>query len=410
MINFRSNLKSTLFYIVKNKGYAIFYILGTALAFVFITILIQMYFSLVYNVEPYVFANRIIVIKEFENKEGNKIGGIHHAELNLFTKTLKDVEDIAIYNTQTGNVFIENQSFLNLVNFVNASYWKINKFTFLHGRPFTEKECEDQKTVCVIKKSIANNYFGKTDVIGRSITFQNIEYEIVGVIDDFCGIYTGEISNICVPHIFNKFLSDKRQYYTMNILFKENISENEMKSNVINSIQEYFKNKNIDAYIKKDDLHTLKEYKIKSLGINKTLLIGGTVFLLLILLLIPIINIITLNIANTENRSSEVAIRRALGSNRFSVFSYLMLENILLSLTGLFLGILLVYPTITLLEELFLNFPIFGKVTILNEVNPIVIIVFLIPLNFLFAFMAGCIPAYRVSNRNLAHSLKGGSR
>ena len=156
-------------------------------------------------------------------------------------------------------------------------------------------------------------------------------------------------------------------------------------------------------------LKTAKEAAFSNIG-------GGSVFglgigaLVLLLLLIPAINIFTLNVAYSRNRAEEIAIRRAFGASRFSAFLQLMFEDLLLVLAGTFIGIILVNPFFEYLMNTFFDMPMLGNIVLISGVDMVVVATLIVPLMILFIFMFGALPAYSIAKRNIADVLKGGMR
>lgn len=77
----------------------------------------------------------------------------------------------------------------------------------------------------------------------------------------------------------------------------------------------------------------------------------GVPVVLLLLLVIPAINIMTLNVANSNKQSEEIAIRRAIGAPRSALFFQMMTENLILVVVGVFFGLLLFFPMVYWIER-----------------------------------------------------------
>ena len=58
-----NNVMSALYNITQNKAYTLFCVIGTAITFVFIIIMLQLMYTLVGNVPPFVNADRTIVFE-----------------------------------------------------------------------------------------------------------------------------------------------------------------------------------------------------------------------------------------------------------------------------------------------------------------------------------------------------------
>ena len=89
-----SYIKTALYNIKRNKAYAIFYILGTTLAFVFIAIILHVVKLITTDAEPMLYGDRIVTVSgsQLYNMQGQYIGGIYPMEMEQFFAALKGYE------------------------------------------------------------------------------------------------------------------------------------------------------------------------------------------------------------------------------------------------------------------------------------------------------------------------------
>jgi ABC-type antimicrobial peptide transport system permease subunit len=130
---------------------------------------------------------------------------------------------------------------------------------------------------------------------------------------------------------------------------------------ITQSVKQLYAAKNVQLATVAADLLTEQEAKKQKSSDSGR----GIGLLIFIFLLIPAVNIATLNKANTQNRMEEIAIRRACGAGRLSSFCLILFENLLLTLLGALIGMLLAEPAMSLL----LN-SLFDKVNMLNMLMP----------------------------------------
>ena len=129
-------------------------------------------------------------------------------------------------------------------------------------------------------------------------------------------------------------------------------------------------------------------------------LMGGVV----LVLLIACANVANLMMTRSAERSKEMAIRAALGAERFHIIRLLLAEGVLLALVGGVLGILLALWGTDLLLALG---P--GSIPRLNEIGiDGRVAVFALALSLLTGLLFSLLPALYASRPNLQHSLKEG--
>lgn len=384
-----------------DKLYSTFYILGMAVAFMLMILLFTAIKLVRSDAQPFVNAENTIRLKNrFADKNGNEIGGIEAQDIERFVSALPGATGYSIKNTEEILVFANGKARTASVGFVSGSHFEINDFNFISGRPFTE----DAVPQAVITKSFADRSF-PGDPLGEKITIQKKEYTIVGVVQDFSTLQNPfEWSVVWVSDKYNQFLPSYEEYYSINILFAQDMTTQEMQENLRHALTQYFRTKGIDANIKKDDVLTLQEAKYKQVGGN--VFNYGAVVILLLLILIPALNIMTLSSAKVHAMATEIAIKRALGATKRQAFGQIISENILLSLVGFILAVGLVKPLLGLIGKMLYISESYTTMLSGFSLDITVLAVTLI-LALLFALISGGIPAYHTAIKNIAVALKG---
>ena len=404
MNKFYSYINSAIYNIRHNKAYAAFCVLGTALTFIFISIVLQMTNEIVNNVPPFVNADRQIQIKGYRpymTKGGDSDNtGFRLNEIPLFLKDIDNYELCALRYMNQGSVLVNNRfRYRTMTVFVNGDYWQLNKFNFIKGRSFTEEEAISKAAVAVISKSFAKANFKTDEVLGEKLAFDNTTYTIIGVVDEYANLINDPI-NIWIPyksmHLY--------QLYSLDILPKAEVKMDEFKNEVLQALKFHYEKKSIDVDLNSINISTLKENRTADIGGG--LLSYGIPIILFILLLIPAINIVAISVVNINNRATEIAIRRSMGATIFSSFILIIIENLLLVSIGVIVGVSLSFPAGDLLDNLFANSNAFGKTSLISKDNIWMPILYTIPLALLFTLLSGGIPAYFIAKGKIAKVLK----
>ena len=403
MRKFYGYLNSAIYNIRHNKAYAIFCVLGTALTFVFISIILQLV-SGIYRIEPpFINADRVVRVEQYlEDKNGEYVMGLSDENVPLFLDNIKEYELCAWRNMQDVNMLINGKYMDRYVSFVSSDYWKINRFDFIAGRPFTEQEVTSKIPVLVLTKTFVESNFKTDEIVGQKIELNNIIFTVVGVIDDYPTWF--EYGQVWAPSTLNKFRGSNAAQ-TLFILPMEGVDVDDFKDEVASALKYHYKNRSIDIDLESDDLATQREKFIGSFGSDRVSY--GIPIILLILLLIPAINIVVINIAIINNRAKEIAIRRSMGATIFSSFMQIMVDNLLLVVVGTIIGALLATPIATLISILFLSDATAGREYLITNIDFSTLICGILPLSLLFTLISGGIPAYLIAKSNISNVLKG---
>ncbi|MDR2410646.1 MAG: ABC transporter permease [Bacteroidales bacterium] len=403
-------LQTTFYNIKRNKGSAMFCIIGAVLTFIFISLIVQLGRIVSGDYPPASHANRTIRIEQITDEEGQNYGGMPPQEINSFLDEIKEYEYSSIINTEGVILKANNRIRFSMVTFTNADFWKMNDFEFIYGSPFTQKDCDNRQKSAIITESLSQNVFNKKNSIGNKIEFQGNEYEIRGVVADFSPLSSpsGDVGT-WVPYVFNKFIPSGNNGYTVDVLFPPSMPVEQAKEKIATNLRYNLEKRGIKTKISAKNIPTLRE--VFSQNYSQNQLLKQSIWLVVLLLLvIPAINIVTLNIANTNNRSEEIAVRRAYGASRFSSFMLVLLENILLVVTGSIIGVLLAPYILSFIQQLiFDNFHMTGM-PLLSGIDLVLIFIVIFPLTLVFSLLSGGLPAYFIVKRNIAEVLKGGSK
>ncbi len=400
--------RSALYHIRHNVSFAIFYVLGTALTFVFIAIVLQLVYSVIGNEPPLVNADRVIHIGEFRDKEDRPLYGVPVNETDNFVKGIREHETYATLHTEYVDIFNEDTFVSQIVNYVNAGYWDVFHFDFVEGRAFTPEEYEGKRSVAVINKSMADLLFRNESAVGEKIECQKVVYTITGVVEDVSIFTTGIRGKFWLSDKYNTFTPSGMQYYDIYVMFPVEKSINTIKREVAYAVKDFYSRRGKEVVLSEETLYSVREDLIQEIGLK--LLSYGVWGVLLILLIIPAINIMTLSVANSDKQSEEIAIKRAIGASRPVLFLQIMMENLILVVIGVVLGLLLFFPTVNLIEYVCINGVTGGTDSLVTRMSYVVIFGGILPLTFVFTLLTGGFSAYIAVKKDMANVLKGGTR
>ena len=120
-------------------------------------------------------------------------------------------------------------------------------------------------------------------------------------------------------------------------------------------------------------------------------------------MILPTLNLVNININRIMERYSEIGIRKSFGASTITLVNQFIVENVILTLIGGFIGLILTVIVLSIFNNsdiipyanFTLNFRIF--------VYAILIILF-------FGLFSGVYPAWRMSRLKPVYALQGGQR
>ena len=139
---------------------------------------------------------------------------------------------------------------------------------------------------------------------------------------------------------------------------------------------------------------------------SKFLEVGG-ITVMLILMLIPALNILSLNISKSHDRSEEIAIRKAFGAPLRTIFGQLFLENTLLTLVGAAIGMCITPFLLNAIDQMMYGLSSLIAVGFALHFDWKSVFMIAVPCVLLFSFLSGSIPAWIIAKKDIVNVLKG---
>jgi putative ABC transport system permease protein len=320
-------------------------------------------------------------------------------------------------------VIIEDESFQESRFYLADSlFLKVFKFDFIKGNPETALNGPGK---VIITKSTALKYFGGTEVLDSTFQALGSNMQVSGIIKDIPANshmqfdLLGSISTIgylenaiqtgnwTSPWLYTyvklkKNTSSEEFQLKLNDIVKDFGAAN-IQREVGISIKEYMDSGHQYNYF----LQPLTAIHLKSnldveLQPNSNIMYVYMLSLVVIfILLISCINFINLSTARSSERAREVGIRKVMGSLKGSLISQFLSEAILMALISLVLGVILVWMTLPIFNEMV------NKSFGMEMFSQPLVVIGLLIFATLVGIISGVYPAFVVSSIKPAVVLKG---
>jgi putative ABC transport system permease protein len=342
-----------------------------------------------------------------KSKNGQSSGTMSFYYLDHYVRTLKTPVKLGISSMFNGtNTYVNNKKIAVSYKYTNNDYWDIMDYDFVEGKAFSRQQLANADKVAVISEDMKKQYFGDVpSVVGKYIEADNVKYRVTGVVKNVPVTSYMTYSDIFLPYTVSKSDVTKNKGYQggyFGILLANS------KNDVQRMRDEY------EGLVKRLPMESKDFYKISShadpyivsyvdtgnddLSGVTIVLTAITIFTLLVTLL-PTLNLVNINITRIMERSSEIGVRKAFGASSGTLVYQFIVENIILTLLGGLIGIVLSFIAIQVLNSmklipnliLSLNFTVLGIGLLIC---------------FFFGLLSGVYPAWRMSKLNVVTALK----
>jgi putative ABC transport system permease protein len=218
----------------------------------------------------------------------------------------------------------------------NEQFAVCSNYNLEEGRDIAYMDVVNQNHVCVIGSYVAETLFGYNDPIGKTLFFNGIPLEVVGIYYQKDGTTESSMDDaIVMPYTLNAAVSGTVSVSSYTVKASDatvmdtlyNSLDRFLTMNVDDSMGSYsLTNENTDLEASNDETASLSLVLGAVAGI--ALLVGG-------------IGIMNIMLVTVTERTREIGIRKAIGANRKAIITQFLIESGVLSAMGGIIGILL---------------------------------------------------------------------
>jgi putative ABC transport system permease protein len=291
---------------------------------------------------------------------------------------------------------------------VSAALFPLLKVAPIAGRGFTESDDrEGAARVVILGYGLWQRRFGgQADVIGQTLTLNELPYSVVGVMPPGFVVPEGN-AELWAPIAFSAEAANDRGSFYLSALARlkpgVTLATAQSEANVIaRNLERTYPKSNTDLGFSIVSLHG---FVVRGFKQSLWVLLGAVGFVLAV----ACVNVANLLLARTAVREKELAVRAALGAARGRLIRQLLSESTLLAFCGGALGLLLAVWGIQALKLINPAGP--NAIARLDEVNlDWRVLGFTLGIACLTGIVFGLAPALQLSRPDLQHTLKEGGR
>lgn len=356
-----------------------------------------------------------LIMRGPENTQSSEPG---YAFLDRYVRPLSGlpgVEALSFISTPQGAVaYLEGKKIDSRLRRTDGAFWRIVDFHFVEGGPFSDEDERGARFVAVINETTRGRFFDGQPAVGKTIEVDGQRFRVVGVVPDVPFLRFSSSSDIWVPISTAKSKLYRDQWmggFNALILARSRADLPAIKSELQARLREAEKNlpdpKTYTTLSSGAD--TLFEAFVRDVspgGRTEPLAPGqvkaAMVLLMLLFMLLPTLNLVNINLSRILDRASEIGVRKAFGASSRTLVGQFVVENLVITLLGAGLGLLLAIPVLSALNasgilpyaRLELSFRVF---------------LYGLAMAVFFGILSGVYPAWRMSKLHPVQALRGRS-
>ena len=297
------------------------------------------------------------------------------------------------------------------LKYTDGVFWEILEFDFLEGRPYTTKEVEEAQRVAVINEETRRVFFGGEQAVGQYIEVKGRSFRVVGVVPNVPAFRIVSFADLWVPVSTRE--TDEYLHYdsifgnSQALILARNAAEVPLIKEEFADVLTRVEYPNPDqtnrliggpATLLEEAARMMLVFRDFDDGTTDAmfLMIGG---LGLLFMLLPVVSLVNINSTRILERASEIGVRKAFGGSSRTLVGQFMVENVILTLLGGVLGLVLTFLVLQVLgasdivqyAEFHLNHRIFFYGLVITLV---------------FGLLSGIYPAWRMSRLHIVEALR----
>jgi putative ABC transport system permease protein len=264
-----------------------------------------------------------------------------------------------------------------------ADLFKVMNLEIEFGRAFEKSDADKGAKLIVLGSKAATKLYGSpSDALNKNVIMENQNFKVIGVVKSKGGGGMGMPSvdeHVYMPFKAANSFNPEKKYYAIYIQSTAAEYISQIKTDAKKILQKRYKGEDDFSVIEQTELlNTINSI----FGILNSVLVA----IAAISLIVGGVGIMNIMFVSVVERIREIGIRRAIGARKNDILYLFLTESILLSLFGGFMGLVISYTVVFLLNSIFPAYIDIPTVIIALGVSSLVGVVF------------GVIPAKRASN------------
>ena len=371
-----------------NPAFTALYISGVTFAVTFTLLYSMLFYSQIAPVYPEYNRDATLTISSIECSNESRMTTKQRMISPLFAKDhLSQLKNCQLFTLTNMNIPVyvqrtDGRPDMRMVFAeIDKNFFSMYDYDFVAGEPFAPADFESDLPVAIITDGVAKTLFGNAeDAVGRDISIKYVKHRIRGVVREGSSINSTSFSQIFSPIPPKKYagyedanMTDYLGSYTITMKATDPGRINDLKEE-INDIVRRINSADKDGWqMRIMTMVSTIEQAFGYTGYNSDSFFDKLrpfLLILLVLLVIPAINISGMIGAQMNKRMTEIGLRRSFGARRSSLCGQVMFENLVLTLVGGALGLILAWMILTLFQNQIFGLLSDSELTAVRQIAP----------------------------------------
>lgn len=356
----RTDWKQTWAMVKQNKLFTAIYVGGTAIAIATMMVATIVYYVKIAPIYPETNRDRTLYFTTFSAKHKDpeylNQWAFSYLAVKEWFYSLKNVEAVS---ATSSDVFTHDYvqptdgsgDFEVRVEYTDPAFFQIYTFQFIEGKPFTEADLTSGLRSMVISDALARRLFG-TDrgLVGQHFSLNDTDCRIVGVVKSASWLTQQSYAQVYAPYSvqsgYDAVINDPPQFggFKIKMLVRDAVQEQALRREFAELVRKYNASSEDWAF---DPGHQPYDHLTSVFHVNDMQsfswgdVVRRYIGIFVVLLLVPALNLSGMIAGRMESRLPEMGIRKSFGASRGALLGQVMRENLLLTLAGGVLGLML---------------------------------------------------------------------
>ena len=257
-------------------------------------------------------------------------------------QALSKLDGVKAASPYTANSYVsiyQSKNWTTTVSGVSSNFQDVNNWTMAEGRFISSNNVENRERVAVVGQTVVKNLFAGEDPVGKEIRVKNIPFRVIGVLKSKGNGTMGndQDDTVLIPYTTSMERVEGIDYLRrVYVVAKDDEGIDRLQADIENllRVRHNIKDTNLDDF-NIQNMKSIMETVAQTTG-TFTLFLGAVAAISLVVGGIGIMNIMLVSV--TE-RTREIGVRKALGATYSVIVTQFLIEAVVISLIGGFIGI-----------------------------------------------------------------------